>query len=293
MADHLIHAVKTCTKCGVEKPDDKDHFRSRGDVVLADCRDCHRIYCKAYYERNKERMLAGFREARAADPDFHRERDRRYFTENREAKREAARRKWAKTDKAVAAEKLKAWKAANPEKQKAIDARRAEKIKADPHERAKASARTRKHRAKIGPVEAARRALALRVANPERSKAYTRQWRLRNLEKARAADRAFRKANPEKVIAHSEKRRARLLNAEGSFTGHDVIALIKQFGRICFYCESKLKKFEVDHFVPLSRGGSNWPDNLVISCRACNLSKAAKMPWEWKPGRFAEGCTPR
>jgi 5-methylcytosine-specific restriction endonuclease McrA len=41
------------------------------------------------------------------------------------------------------------------------------------------------------------------------------------------------------------------------------------------------------------RGGSNWPDNLVLSCQPCNGSKGAKMPWDWQPSRFAEGCKPR
>jgi 5-methylcytosine-specific restriction endonuclease McrA len=42
----------------------------------------------------------------------------------------------------------------------------------------------------------------------------------------------------------------------------------------CYYCERYLVRgYEVDHLVPLCRGGSNHRDNLVLACKRCNLSK--------------------
>ena len=43
----------------------------------------------------------------------------------------------------------------------------------------------------------------------------------------------------------------------------------------CHYCGCPLSYREatVDHVLSLSRGGSNRLDNLVLSCRACNLRK--------------------
>jgi 5-methylcytosine-specific restriction endonuclease McrA len=40
-------------------------------------------------------------------------------------------------------------------------------------------------------------------------------------------------------------------------------------------------KYHVDHVVPLSRGGSDGPENIVISCPRCNCSKSSKLPEEW------------
>jgi 5-methylcytosine-specific restriction endonuclease McrA len=40
--------------------------------------------------------------------------------------------------------------------------------------------------------------------------------------------------------------------------------------------------YHVDHVVPLVRGGSDDPSNLVIACVPCNLSKGDKLPHEWK-----------
>jgi 5-methylcytosine-specific restriction endonuclease McrA len=33
--------------------------------------------------------------------------------------------------------------------------------------------------------------------------------------------------------------------------------------------------------IPLSKGGTGWPANLVPACKSCNLSKAMKNVWEW------------
>lgn len=46
----------------------------------------------------------------------------------------------------------------------------------------------------------------------------------------------------------------------------------------CHYCEKPLhpfNDFQVDHVVAVSQGGTNDPDNLVASCRACNSQKWA------------------
>ncbi|MGS0941543.1 HNH endonuclease [Pseudomonas luteola] len=32
--------------------------------------------------------------------------------------------------------------------------------------------------------------------------------------------------------------------------------------------------------MPIARGGTNDPENLVISCPDCNRSKGKRMPWE-------------
>ena len=50
----------------------------------------------------------------------------------------------------------------------------------------------------------------------------------------------------------------------------------------CWWCGKKLKgSYHVDHRIPLSRGGSNWPENIVIACPFCNLSKCDKTPLEF------------
>jgi 5-methylcytosine-specific restriction endonuclease McrA len=37
----------------------------------------------------------------------------------------------------------------------------------------------------------------------------------------------------------------------------------------------------VDHIIPVAKGGTDDPENLVAACRKCNFSKQDKMPDEF------------
>jgi hypothetical protein len=53
----------------------------------------------------------------------------------------------------------------------------------------------------------------------------------------------------------------------------------------CYYCKKKLGKvYHMDHVVPVSRGGSSGPENLVCACPRCNHSKNNRLPHEWPQG---------
>lgn len=49
----------------------------------------------------------------------------------------------------------------------------------------------------------------------------------------------------------------------------------------CVYCGTLDGPFQHDHLLPLSLGGSNEPNNIVLACRPCNLSKGSKTLLEW------------
>lgn len=53
--------------------------------------------------------------------------------------------------------------------------------------------------------------------------------------------------------------------------------LVLQRG-LCAACKEVLKKFHVDHIVPLALGGAHEPSNLQLLCPPCNRSKHAKDP---------------
>ena len=50
----------------------------------------------------------------------------------------------------------------------------------------------------------------------------------------------------------------------------------------CQYCGRRpgIRELNVDHVLPRSRGGHDSWDNLVISCRTCNLKKGKRTPDE-------------
>ena len=52
-------------------------------------------------------------------------------------------------------------------------------------------------------------------------------------------------------------------------------------GHACVYCGSRHLPLQLDHVIPRSRGGADFPENLVACCKPCNTSKGAKTPEEW------------
>lgn len=123
-------------------------------------------------------------------------------------------------------------------------------------------------------------------ANREKRIAYSRRYhkldRQQNPEKYRERNRRYKAQNPDKVRQDNHIRRVRRLGADGKHTASDIRRQYRaQKGR-CYYCNQPLgDAYHVDHVIPLSRGGSNSPENIVIACPTCNLSKADKLPHEW------------
>lgn len=55
------------------------------------------------------------------------------------------------------------------------------------------------------------------------------------------------------------------------YVPRDIRLLVLSIGR-CLYCGS-VESLEVDHIIPVSRGGSNYRSNLQCLCRSCNARK--------------------
>jgi hypothetical protein len=80
---------------------------------------------------------------------------------------------------------------------------------------------------------------------------------------------------------------ARGLNARGSgavISGEMLRDVILSCGGVCAWCGRSVvgRDIEIDHVVPLTRGGAHRADNLAVSCPDCNRRKSGKHP-----GRFA------
>ena len=156
-------------------------------------------------------------------------------------------------------------------------------------------------------------------ADPEKRRAYGREWMKRNPEKARAGMQrwrdahpqehraegraryarhterlkaqiaAYHRAHPDVVRAKREKHRALRKGAEGFFTASQWQALVARYEHACAYCGA-IGPLEQDHCVPLDRGGTNWIDNILPACRVCNARKHLMTEDEFRARLAAEAA---
>lgn len=97
----------------------------------------------------------------------------------------------------------------------------------------------------------------------------TRQWRIENRER-----------HLEQARVYASQRRALKLAAEGFCSTDKLIARFQFHGNCCVYCGAT-DRLTVDHMIPLARGGTNWPANLVPACETCNGRKHTKTYFEF------------
>jgi 5-methylcytosine-specific restriction endonuclease McrA len=105
-----------------------------------------------------------------------------------------------------------------------------------------------------------------------------RKWQAKNPEKFKASLRNWEANNPLKVRAKRHRRRALETGAVGHYTERQLQARIDFYGRRCYLCGcdwDTLSSWDktIEHVIPLSQGGTNWPANLRPACRACNQRK--------------------
>lgn len=314
MAEGVVAPLKRCSKCNVELPatdDFYEQFSNKGVRGLRGaCKKCRgrkeygpalrrsmsdderrirqKETARRSYLKHREKRLAENKAWAAAHPGYEKQR----WPKRREKSAEYKRRRLAEMTEAERAEKrrkLDEWRAANPDKTRKLELARMARISADPALREKEALKQREWRKKSPKYKE-------RLAETAEQRAeYNRNWRERNPEKIEAAEklkRERRKTDPNYIAqrrARDSNRRTRSSACRGKHTGKDIQRLLAGQSAQCFYCGQSIEnlKFEIDHFIPLSKRGSNEPDNLVLSCCRCNRSKGAKFPWEWMPDRFS------
>lgn len=102
-------------------------------------------------------------------------------------------------------------------------------------------------------------------------------WYEDNKEEIKARTSQYKKDHPEQYQMYNNRRAARKKTSIiEKFTHQDII---DKYGSQCIYCGGSFDK--IDHYIPLSKGGSHTLDNVRPSCEHCNLTKSNKLPDEF------------
>lgn len=81
----------------------------------------------------------------------------------------------------------------------------------------------------------------------------------------------------------------RLYNTDGKLWRKISKEVFERDSFSCFYCRKVGGILEVDHYIPISKGGTNDLSNLKTSCRRCNRQKKDKLPEEFEKWREDNG----
>jgi 5-methylcytosine-specific restriction endonuclease McrA len=69
---------------------------------------------------------------------------------------------------------------------------------------------------------------------------------------------------------------------QGTLAGYEIREyLLEKFGRRCVYCGKEMVPFEVEHIVPIARGGTSRISNLALACHICNQAKKTRTAAEF------------
>lgn len=265
--------TKICSRCGVEKPIDR--FGKRGDKYRGVCKDCYNLDAKAKYPDRKEYLENYY----TTNAEVVKERKHQYYLANKEELRV----------------KRKVYDAEHAEDNK----RRGKQYRAENAEYLRAWHKDYRERNKD--LVASRKA---KWQQTEQYKEYQRRYYLENLDKLKPvmlkAFKEYYQNNKEYYKRKRLERRARKANAEGTHTKDEVEQVRVVQGNLCVYCGVSLVHAGTheDHYMPLSKGGSDYIENIQLLCPSCNLSKGPKHPdvyeaqigfdraaWEAKFGR--------
>lgn len=122
------------------------------------------------------------------------------------------------------------------------------------------------------------------IKNRDKRIKYAADYRSKNKDKKAIENKLWWSNNRDRARVYNHNRRSLVRGAGGSWSDSDIKELLRTQANKCAEptCRVDLSDgYHVDHTMPLSKGGSNWPDNLQCLCQRCNLRKSSKHPIDW------------
>ena len=126
-----------------------------------------------------------------------------------------------------------------------------------------------------------------RMENPEKRQEVIKRYENKNKDERLARrrelyltnSRSLKKYKSDPHIRRGIKNKVKAKLFSVSHEKYDSRKIFERDSYKCSYCNSDAT--ELDHVLPLSRGGPDIESNLVACCKSCNRKKHNKHPHEW------------
>jgi len=244
---------KRCTKCNQEFPSTTEFFHKSRASLSARCKQCVR----AEYQENREEKIEYRRKRYRENPEAERMASKKYRERHPDRVKTAAQKKYQENRDNVL-EQRRAYYLSNTNKIRTRKAIYQKNLSPEALERRHAKQRIY-YQHNINDIR-------------HKKRIATRNYRINNRAKYRMQHRVTQ-AN-HRARSHGVNERITVSDIEAQYAIQD---------GCCWHCSNHVyDSYHMDHLIPLSRGGSNTPDNIVISCPSCNARKWNKMPDEWE-----------
>lgn len=128
------------------------------------------------------------------------------------------------------------------------------------------------------------------AANKQKKKERDKEYREKNKERRRAWHKEYFSTGKGKMInkANGHKRRAMLRGNGGSFSEDEILYLEVFYNNACPVCDGWIgEEYNIDHVIPIVKGGDNFATNLQLLCEFCNKSKNDRLMEDWLSDELA------
>ena len=111
------------------------------------------------------------------------------------------------------------------------------------------------------------------LANVDRKRRYNSKYHRENRDRLAEYDAIWRANNRERTRVNRHNYDARKRANGGRLTVEEWRSVLAEFGYRCAYCSSS-ENLEMDHVVPVVKGGRHDLSNVVPACMSCNRTKS-------------------
>jgi hypothetical protein len=225
---------KVCTKCGEWKPfSEYNKHKAIKDGHYTRCKKCKREEDRLYRIKNKEKLSKKWKEYYEKNKDEYLSKQREKYAQNKDAINEKRRER--------------------------------EKIYRENYKE-----------------EIRRRHEMWRRKNKDKLKVWQEKWN--NSETAKLSRKKYKKSQKGRMNDYKSRLKRRSVKYKVSFTPIERKQILDRDKWKCQICGVKVhdrstgnwntpNKANIDHIIPISKGGNSLPNNLQILCRTCNLKK--------------------